>query len=351
MIDLMQARMTTLAVHKVGNKVRNEGVIASKELFNLEEDIQLILQDYFLSSFKADEFFKFTHESDLELHPMNKYVKALFGLSKEKFLENSIPILHHLYELSVHPHIKGGELYIAHFRECEIDEQPLEAIGIFKSEHKEVFLTFEETEEQLLMDAEQGVPVKKLDKGCLIFNTYADDGYSLLMLDRSTEDTHYWMEDFLQVSRIQDKSYQTESFLNMTKDFCDEILASDQDKKDQLVFLNRSMNYFSKNEELDVEGFKQSTLELPEQREAFDEYLSSQEEQMGFTPSSESFPISKYAVRSMKKDFKSIIKLDNTIEIKLNSRNAAESAEYMERGYDEQRGMYFYKIFFNEEED
>ena len=46
MIDLMQARLTTLAVHKVGNKVRNEGVIASKELFKLEEDIQLILQDY-----------------------------------------------------------------------------------------------------------------------------------------------------------------------------------------------------------------------------------------------------------------------------------------------------------------
>ncbi|MEM6800819.1 MAG: nucleoid-associated protein [Bacteroidota bacterium] len=351
MFDLTQARLTTLAIHKVGNKVRNEGVIASKEPFQLEEDIQLILQDYFLNSFKAEEFFKFTHESDLAMNPLNRYVKELFSQSKEKFVELSIPILNHLYDISVHPHIKGGELYVAHFRECEVDGQPLEAIGIFKSEFKEVYLKFEEEEEQLQMQAEQGVPVKKLDKGCLIFNTYGDDGFSLLMLDRNTEDTHYWMEEFLQVSRIQDNSYQTQTFLNVTKDFCDEILASDQDRKDQLVFLNRSMNYFSKNDELDVEEFKQSTLELPQQREAFDHYLQNIEDQSGFAPASEGFPISKYAVRQMRKEFKSIIKLDNKIEIKLNSRNAAESADFMERGYDEQRGMYFYKIFFNEEED
>ncbi|MEM8886906.1 MAG: nucleoid-associated protein [Bacteroidota bacterium] len=351
MFDLTQARLTTLAIHKVGNKVRNEGVIASKELFELNEEMQLTLQDYFLTPFRAEEFFKFTHDSDLSLNPMNRYVKELFTQSKEKWLELSYPILQHLYEISVHPHIKGGELYVAHFRECEVDGQPLEAIGIFKSEYKELYLKFEEEEEQLKMHAEQGVPVKKLDKGCLIFKTYENDGFSLMMVDKSTEDTHYWMDDFLQVSRIQDNSYQTSTFLNVTKDFCDEILASDQDRKDQLVFLNRSMNYFSKNDELDVEEFKQSTMELPQHKEAFDHYLQNIEEQTGFAPASEGFPISKYAVRQMKKEFKSIIKLDNKIEIKLNPRNTAESAEFMERGYDEQRGMYFYKIYFNEEED
>lgn len=143
-IDLIQARLTTLAVHKVGNKVKDEGIVASGTLFDYDEEMALILQQYFLSPFKSEEFFRFAHRSDLALHEVNTYCKQIFNGSREDFLAQSVHLLQHLYGVSMHPHIKSGELYVAHFRECVVDGVDLEAVGIFKSEHKDLFLQVED---------------------------------------------------------------------------------------------------------------------------------------------------------------------------------------------------------------
>lgn len=351
MIDLSNARLTTLAVHKVGNKAKNEGVVSAKELFELDESMTELLQDYFLKPFKSEEFFKFAHETDINLNELYTYCKKIFADSREEFLDHSIKILQHLYSVSVHPHIKSGELYVAHFRECEVGGIDLEAVGIFKSENKDVFLKVEgkEGDEGVDMTAEQGINIKKLDKGCLVFRTYEDDGYSILMVDKSSEDAAYWRDDFLHVTRIQDNSFQTENFMNMTKDFCEDIFAMEQDKKEQVVFLNKSLNYFNKNKEFDLDDFKEEVLVQDDYKEKFDHYRKAFEDESGLPPAEEGFAISKYAVRSMKKNFKSLIKLDTDIEIRLNPKNIEEASEYMERAYDEQRGMYYYKIYFNGE--
>ena len=349
MVDLSQARLTTLAVHKVGNKVKQQGVVASKELFNFDEDMSLILQDYFLNPFKTDEFFKFAHDADINLNELYTYAKAIFKESRSEFLTQSVNILNHLYAQSVHPHIKSGELYVAHFRECVVDGTDLEAIGIFKSENKDIFLHFGEEDESVTMTVEEGVNLKKLDKGCLIFNTYEDDGFSVLMVDKGSEDAVYWRDDFLHVTRIQDTRYQTEQFLHLTRDFCDEVLAKEEDRKDQLVFLNKSLNYFSKHKELDLEDFKDSVFPTPQYKLEFDEYRTNYEEERGLPASEDGFPISRYGVKNMKKDFQSLIKLDTQMEIKLNHRKIEESEDYLELGFDEQRAMYYYKVYFNEE--
>lgn len=40
----------------------------------------------------------------------------------------------------MHPKINGGELYIAYFKDCVIDGQLTDGVGIFKSETKETYL-------------------------------------------------------------------------------------------------------------------------------------------------------------------------------------------------------------------
>lgn len=350
MIDLSSARLTTLAVHKVGNKVRQEGVIASKELFPLEEEYMTqILEDYFLRPFKAEEFFKFDHPSDLSMNEVYTYSRQIFSQSREEFLQASTHILTHLYTHSAHPHIKSGELYVAHFRECVVDGHEVDAVGIFKSENKDVFLKVEGQEDQVNMKAEEGINIKKLDKGCLVFNLYAEDGYSVLMVDKSSEDTTYWREDFLQVKRIQDNTFQTESFLNLTKNFCEDVFGREQDKKEQVVFLNRSLHYFTKHKEFDLEEFKDDVLPSQEYRDQFDDFRNVYEEESGLPPADEGFAISKFAVRNLRKHFRTQIKLDTHIELKLDPKFAEQASEWMERAYDEQRGMFYYKIYFNEE--
>ncbi|MEO0580585.1 MAG: nucleoid-associated protein [Bacteroidota bacterium] len=349
MLDLSQARLTTLAVHKVGNKIKEEGIVKSKDLFDFDEDMGQLLEDYFLKPFKAEEFFKFAHDTDINLNEVYTFCKNIFEDSRENFLEHSVALLQHLYSVSMHPHIKSGEFYVAHFRECMVEDTPLEAIGLFKSENKDIFLKVEGKEDDVDMTAEQGINIKKLDKGCLVFNTYADDGFSVLMVDKSSEDTAYWRDDFLHVTRIQDNSFQTESFMTLTKDFCEEVFAREQDKKEQVVFLNKSLNYFNKNKEFDLEDFKEEVIVQPEYQDQFDDFRRHREDIESLPPAEEGFAISKYAVRSMKKNFKSLIKLDNEIEIRLPPKKVEEASEYLERSFDEQRGMFYYKIYFSDE--
>ena len=140
MLDLSQARLTTLAVHKVGNKIKEEGIVKSKDLFDFDEDMGQLLEDYFLKPFKAEEFFKFAHDTDINLKEVYTFCKNIFEDSRENFLEPSVALLQHLYSVSMHPHIKSGEFYVAHFRECMVEDTPLEAIGLFKSENKDIFL-------------------------------------------------------------------------------------------------------------------------------------------------------------------------------------------------------------------
>ena len=350
MIQLNEAQLKALALHRVGNKVHDEGFTAAEALYPMDEQLQIILRDFFLRPFKNEELFKFTHATDLSLNEVYTYCKSVFqAIGTGSLLEESINMLKHLYEVSIHPQIHGGELYVAYFRDCEYEGRETDAIGIFKTETKDLFLRLVgEPSDELQLVPEQGINLKKLDKGCLIFNQFEEDGYSLLLINKDSEETRYWTEDFLNVLRIQDNAYHTETFLEMTREFCDEVFAQEEDKKEQVVFMNKSINYFSQNKEFDLGAFNQEVLGRPEYIDKFNTYREDYEAEQGLN-SEEGFAISKYAVRRKKKDFKSILKLDTQIEIHLKTKDAEEAADFMERGFDEMRGLHYYKVFFNQE--
>ena len=353
MIELNEAQLKAVSLHKIGNKVRGEGITAAESLYPLDEQLQVILRDFFLRPFKNEELFKFIHSSDLALNEVYTYCKSIFSaIGTGSLLEESVHILRHLYEVSLHPQILGGELYVAYFKGCEYEGQEVDAIGIFKNETKDLFLRLvEESQEEsndLHLVPEQGINLKKMDKGCLIFNVLEEDGYSLLLINKDSEETRYWTEDFLNVVRVQDNAYHTDTFLDMTKEFCEDIFSQEEDKKEQVVFMNKSINYFSKNKEFDLQNFQHEVLGRPDYIEKFDSYRQDYESEQGLN-SEEGFAISKYAVRKKKKDFKSILKLDSQIEIHLKTKDAEEAADFMERGFDELRGMYYYKVYFNQE--
>jgi len=50
----------------------------------------------------------------------------------------------------------------------------------------------------------------------------------------------------------------------------------------------------------------------------------------------------------MRKKFKNVINLDTNFEIKLNFTDD-NSNNFIEKGYDEDKGMYYYLVYFNEE--
>ena len=62
-----------------------------------------------------------------------------------------------------------------------------------------------------------------------------------------------------------------------------------------------------------------------------------------------SFNIEQTTLKKEKKKIKSEILLDTMIQIKIDPNEIDTVKENLERGYDEEKKMHFYKVFFNEE--
>ncbi|WP_235861514.1 nucleoid-associated protein [Pontibacter flavimaris] len=348
MKDRTQVRLKQLAVHRVGNKAKEEGVVASRELVDLrDEQLYDLLVNYFLTPFKQEEFFRFTHTSDVALNEMFAYSALIFA-EPHNFHEYSVHILNHLYQQSDHPKVKSGELYVVHFEGCVMEEEVVDAIGIFKSENKDTFLTFQDEADDLNVNYHFGVNLKGVDKGCMIYNTQAEDGFRVKLVDANSYDAVFWKDDFLNVAELQDTNYNTKTVLNLCKDFSEEVFARTESKKAQVDFISRSVDYFSKSETFDLEEFTSSVIDEPETKERFKDYSQAFAEERdieGFTD----FAINKNTVRNMKRKFRNFIKLDTQIEIKFSGYNPEQSEQYVERGFDQERGMHFYKVYFYSE--
>ncbi|NJM25593.1 MAG: nucleoid-associated protein [Bacteroidia bacterium] len=198
MIGTSEARLYQVAVHIVGNKTRMEENIFSGGPLEVEDDaLQQMLITYFLSNFSSPEYYAFTFSNgDVSLNPVFRFVTEMFE-SPETFHENSINIARHLYDVSQHPNIKAGDLYVAHISGVAFDNRIVEGIGIFKSENKESYLKLKHTRKQFDLSAEVGTNVHKLDKGCLVLRTDEEAGYKICIVDNANaSEAQFWREDF-----------------------------------------------------------------------------------------------------------------------------------------------------------
>lgn len=348
MLDLTQARIFALTVHFVGNKAQGEDYVASRKLTDMDDRLEDVLVKYFLKPFKTDEAYRFTHPTTLQLNEVYTYVKGIFD-DKSTLLPQSVNILKHLYHAGTHPQIRSGELYVAYMGNCLLDEEPLDCIGIFKSEQKDTFLRLRRESDGMELEPEEGINVRKLDKGCLVFKTEEDEGFRVMTIDASGNDTVYWMDDFLQVVNEKNEYFYTRNAMAMCRNFSEHVVAAMQDKKEQAIFLKQSVEYFSKNESFDMNTFADEVLgEENPYNEVFKNYQPIYENASG-KEIEPSFAISKPAVIKEKKHFKGILKLDTNMDIHLNFDNLENGRHFIEKGWDEERGMYFYKVYFNKE--
>lgn len=344
MIDFSSAKINDLIIHKVGNKFEGD-ILLSEQAIELNPDLLGLLSKYFLDSFKSsNELFEFYHRSDLNLNEVYSYSKGVLT-EGQSFIDISKNIAKCLYDASKHPNILLGELYLVSFEDLIIDGEVVEGIGIFKSENKETFLKVYPGETGFGLEAEEGVNINKLDKGAIIFNTNQEDGYIVSIVDRTNknQEAKYWKDDFLKVKPLEDEYYTTNQYLDMVKNFAIEGHPAD-DKSEKVDLLNRTVGYFKEKETFDEEEFQEIVLQAPETREAFDNYKShyaSTHEMDGFQ---DEFEISSPAVKQAKRGIRSVIKLDKNFHLYVHGKR-----DLIERGYDPDKGLNFYKVFFEHE--
>ena len=346
MLFVEEIGIESLVLHKVGNKSQEESIRFASAPLKIGDAVQSLLLQFFLSPFKSEEYYNLTHESDVALNEVYTYASQVFD-QPETFYEQSVNLARHLYEVSTHPKIKPGELYVVHLRDCNVDGEQVDAIGLFKSESKETFLKIYPTSDSFEIEYEDGIIINKLDKGCLIFNTERENGYLVSVVDsvRQSGEAMYWRDNFLNIAQRRDTFHQTEQCLDMCKQFVTERLPENfnVDKADQADILNKSVAFFKENNEFSFDDFANQVINQPEVIQSFRDFREEYQDDRDIKIE-EHFEISAPAVKKQAKIFKSVIKLDKNFHIYIHGNR-----QLIEKGYDDDRDMSYYRIFFKEE--
>ncbi|MEQ9188603.1 MAG: nucleoid-associated protein [Cryomorphaceae bacterium] len=347
MHDLSAVSIKKIAIHKVGNKAHEEQLILSEDhLRSLAVEEEELLLNFFMKPFQSEEYCTFSHHTDLELNEAYTYVNELF-LTSVNFMQASQKLAKHLYAHSIHPKVKGGEFYAVYLEGAVIDGEEVDALGLFKSEQKSVFMNVHSKTSNFDLSFDRGIDIKKLDKGCIIFNTKGEQGYRALMHDAVSkgDEAAYWKDDFLGLEVISTLFTKTRDYMELTRSFVMEEMpqAFDVDRTTQIQMMNRSSGYFTEKDEIDTQEFAQTVLEQPEVIDTFNAYKERFETDRNIEIE-DHFESSKSAVKQGKKFFKSVLKLDKNFHIYVHG-----NPNNIEQGYDAEKGMKYYKVFYNEE--
>lgn len=343
MINTSQTIVRKVSAHRI---VKNNGVqelILSEAPLEIESELlKAPLLCYFLSNFTTPEYYNFdSSNEDPAINQIQKLTKKIFENSRS-FHENSISIARHLFKASQHPNIKAGDLFVAYFSGIVIDSGPTEAVGIFKSESKETFLKLISGPQSLRLEAEEGIDIRKLDKGCLILNLRQEEGYKILIVDNANKaEAQYWKQDFLNIQPSADAFHHTHNFMNLTRQYVGDQLDEEFNvtKADKIDLLNRSVNFFKSHDAFNQNEFEAEVLEDASVIESFRKY-----EQLKNSAVADSFEISAPAVKRQLRIFKSVLKLDKNFHIYIHGNR-----DLIERGFDETKNRHFYKIYFDQE--
>lgn len=141
MIDYTNCDIERVSIHQLGNKTNGEELRLSNDVTDISDlRVEELLFKFFLSSFAEPEFYIFSYTNgDFNLNPIYNFACEVF--EKPKSLHKaSVNIAKHLYELSTHPQIKSGDLFVAYFTNVLIEGVTTDALGIFKSENRQSFL-------------------------------------------------------------------------------------------------------------------------------------------------------------------------------------------------------------------
>jgi hypothetical protein len=196
MIDISSAKVTNAIVHRIGNRVREEGYsLSTQEVKRTKEIDDILLRHYLSPLAKRNEIYGFYHESDIGLNAVHHFTRQVFA-TPSVFSEQSQNIAKHLYSASTHPKISSGELIIVLFTGLIVDGNNSDALGIYRIESKDSYLDISDDAGAFQLIERTGISLEKMQKGSLVLSS----NNQVFAIDTLSQKTKYWMESFLKIT-------------------------------------------------------------------------------------------------------------------------------------------------------
>ncbi len=349
MLDYSSVNLRRFAATWVGNKNRYEGVTIPKQTLVPVNDVASeMLIGAFLKPFeKTEEYFYFHHEEDVSNHAVYQRCMAIFQ-DPETLGEQAGELAQLLYMHCESTKILGGEFFVAFFEDLLVQGEPTSAIGLWKVQNKDSFLKTERTGESFALNVIEGIPTGKPEVAALIFNLDETEGYRICAIDTVTkrDERSFWKEEFLRLRPLEDGYFNTRHYISLASEFITQKapIKFGLDRTEMIDVLNRSGDYFKDNEEFEVEDFAKTLFPDEAQQDAFKEFRDDYAKAYA-VPLDDKFDISNQAVKKEFKVFKSVIKLDKNFHLYVHGRH-----DLIERGFDDDKGKKYYKVFFDNED-
>jgi len=148
---------------------------------------------------------------------------------------------------------------------------------------------------------------------------------------------------------LSDDNFKTKNYLKLCQNFAKDVVLPAEDKQQEVLFMNRAVNHFAKNDEFEESNFLTDVMENPELIPEFKHYKVEKGPKYSIEDVS-SFDIANKAVSDARKKIKNVIELDTNIQIKMDFINPESAEKFVEKGWDEERQMYYYLVYFNKEQ-
>jgi hypothetical protein len=347
MIDFTQVRLLSAYTHYVGNQTNEEELILSESPADIPMAAEALILDHWLSHFDLAIEHRFK-SLDMDGHEVTWPAKLgdTFGVDKapEELKALSHDLARKLYGSVDHPGIAGGYLHVVLFDLIVIDDELVQAIGVYKSETRDPFINYVKKDQGYSFEVEEGYPLSKLDKGALVLNLASEDNYLVFTHDKKNPAgvARYWAESFLNLELRESSYQQTYEMMHMAKEFVTGELAAQVSRPDQIDLLNKTSDYFKTNERFEKNDYIDEVFQDPDIASSFTLFKENYEMQKG-TQLPDDFEISDSALRKQGRVFKSVLKLDKNFHIYIHGDRSK-----IERGQDAD-GKKYYKIYFEEE--
>lgn len=324
-------------VQRVGNKSNDDGVAFSDSLCQME-GVEEHLLSLINASFKFDDWKQFYYIDGLEMNPAYRFVTKIFD-DENSLVKQSNNLARHLYEQSIHPNIKIGEFYVVLLDGCVIDGVVTNAVGLFKSEVMETVLTVKMEHNHLVLSPQMGMSLKKLEKGCIVFNVEKEKGFKVAVIDNTNpkSEARYWAENFLHVKDCDDDYHQTVRLMDMVTGFAQQV-KEESEVKCALV-AKKATDLLKTEEVVKVDELADKLFDTDEQKEVFETFRHSYEKEYGqFGEEVNVIPkaASRKPVTRM-----NVLRLGSDFEVKVLNPNAE-----IEQGVDDVSGKEYCTLYF-----
>lgn len=333
-------------IHYVGNKSTSDGVRFSTEEVQLG-DLSIDLSKLIDKSFKTDVKYQFFFEPILTLNPLYVFINNIFN-KPSTYIKETQNIARFLYENSTHPKIKSGELWVMYISNCLLDGTYTDAICILKSETKESVLHLNQLDSNYEVVKYDGLGLNKIDKGCLIFNSNEDSGYVCSIIDNGSkkgDEAIFWVDDFLHVRPILNDYQKTKVVVDAIATYVNDELPKyfEINKSDKALIINNTLSEIKSKEEITLKDIKDSVFVDNAVREDLERYIDNYQVENNIILDENSI-VEKSAIKGMNYNSILTIKLDKNFDVKIHG-----GEKYIERGYDDDMKMNYYKLYFRKE--